>query len=384
MHVAGGLYHELCCLPEWNAIYGSGGRAALAISGIANDVVLHTYCQDLSNTGLDLLKMHGVKVQAMPRQTNIVFSYFHPLSTPNIQPPPCNISIHTPLHVTGEAVLRFGFLEGEAIVHAQRGVYDPQTFNKPPLFSSNGSSAEELAIVLNEQEIKVLAGVNDIGKAALVLMDRDGAKVVVAKGGIKGATVFEKGNPSVHVPAFRSSRVFKIGTGDVFSAIFSLSWAEQKKSPVESANIASRAVASYCETGVLPLSISAGNGLESIVYRGDGVVLILGNIETLGQRYVMEEARFVLLELGLDVVCPELGYTSNKKITSSLILVDGFGKDPSYYIKYARSHCDSIIILDETSTRSGGLREPGVLTSSDFTSAIYFSAWAACEAIINR
>ena len=43
IHVVGGVYREYCVHPRWNEIYGSAGRAALAIATMGTSVVLHSY-----------------------------------------------------------------------------------------------------------------------------------------------------------------------------------------------------------------------------------------------------------------------------------------------------------------------------------------------------
>ena len=53
------------------------------------------------------------------------------------------------------------------------------------------------------------------------------ADVVVVKRGCSGATVHRPGRDPVAVPAYRSARVFKIGSGDVFSAAFAHHWGER-------------------------------------------------------------------------------------------------------------------------------------------------------------
>jgi hypothetical protein len=46
IHVAGGVYREYCVHPKWNEIYGSAGRAALAIAHMGTSVVLHAFMDD--------------------------------------------------------------------------------------------------------------------------------------------------------------------------------------------------------------------------------------------------------------------------------------------------------------------------------------------------
>src|SRR4051794_37660492 len=111
MHIAGGLYKESCLVPEWNAEYGSGGRAAAAVARLSPATVLHTYASTTESSGQDALKRLGVDLRVYPASHGIAFAYFHPLSNPHIEPPRSAIVQHAPFEVSGEAVLRFGLLE---------------------------------------------------------------------------------------------------------------------------------------------------------------------------------------------------------------------------------------------------------------------------------
>lgn len=48
----------------------------------------------------------------------VAFAYFHPLAQPHIEPAANSIVHQRPFSVSAEAVLRFGMLEGSAIVDA--------------------------------------------------------------------------------------------------------------------------------------------------------------------------------------------------------------------------------------------------------------------------
>lgn len=380
MHIVGGLYQELCCMPEWNAVFGSGVRAASAVSSLSPGSTLYTYSENSENDGIDLLKKQSVRLHIESRPTGIVFSYFHPLSVPNIQPPLDEAKNLPPLNVSGDAVLRFGFLEGDAVVNAKRAVYDPQTPKKAAQFGANGSSAEELAVVLNEHELLSTTGLKDIDAAASKIVEQD-ATIVVVKRGVWGATVFEKNGRVTSIPAYRSSRVFKIGTGDVFSAIFAHYWAEKKISAEYAADIASRTVAGYCGLRRLPVLEDDLSNLKPIAYKTPGTLLLLGDIETIGQRYTMEEARFVLDELGVDISCPSLNYSSDRKISATLILADGADDKIQDYIKNAKRYSGPIVILNEKNQQISDnvYCKENFLYSSDFISAIYHSAWATFD-----
>ncbi len=367
-------------MPAWDAVFGSGGRAAAAVSTLSPGSILHTYAEDFDSEGVVSLKKLGIEMRLSPRPTAIVFSYFHPLSRPHIQPPPDEMECLPKIQVSGDAVLRFGFLEGDAIVDARRAVYDPQTWQNPVPFGANGSTARELAIVLNELELRSATGRDDLKLAALHLMEHQGTEVVVVKRGIRGAMVFERGGRTISVPAYRSSRVFKIGTGDVFSAIFAHYWAEKGLPAADAADIASRSVAAYCSVGRLPLTGDEPSKCVPIRFMTPGSVLLEGAVDTLGQRYTIEEARFVLRELGVEVFCPALDGTLNTTAKAVLVLADGLDDEVVKNIRTKASGVPIVVL------REGRVQAADALISStavsivdDFASALYFSAWAAAE-----
>ncbi len=381
MHVVGGLYKELCTIPQWSATFGSGGRAAAVISGFSEKVILHTYAEDISNEGISSLKQLGVEVITNLRSSNIVFAYFHPLSRPYIQPNPNEIEQIKPISVSGDAVLRFGFIEGDTIVTADRAVYDPQTWRNVESFSANGSVAQELAIVLNELELKSATQLEDLGAAAAHLLQHQGASVVIAKRGIRGATIFEHNGRSTDIPCYRSSYVFKIGTGDVFSAIFSYYWAEKRLPVLQAADFASRLVAAYCNNrGRIPLEKNAHLNQVAWKFRITGTVKIEGIVNTIGQRYTIEEARFALRELGVEAYCPALGDRFSSAVTAILILTDGLGTMLTKYIEDALSMELPIVILCEDANVISSVKNNNNITVvNDFSSSLYFAAWIASE-----
>lgn len=379
MHIAGGLYKETCLVPNWNAEYGSGGRAAMAVAGLTPHTVLHTYAPSLGSSGQDALERIGVELRLRPSSHDIAFAYFHPLSIPHIEPRRSVVARHAPIELTGEAVLRFGFLEGEAIVQANRAVYDPQTSTNPATFADNGSSADELALVLNEAEALALSGRCNIREAAIALLDPGGANVVVVKGGARGALVMERGGATTEIPAYRSERVFKIGTGDVFSSVFALEWAERKQPAFLAADRASLSVAAYCAKGILPLTADALRPREPVTLGETPVVLLDGAIDTIGRRFVMEEARSSLLELGARVVCPALDEApaiNPASIMSALVIGEGLEGGLRPRLQELESTEIPVVLLDEL--RATGTPEKYRLrVIDDFTSAIYFALWAA-------
>lgn len=376
MHIAGGLYRELCDMPFWDATFGSGVRAAVAISGQCTSVELHTYASLADQLTLVDLRSQRIGLSISSRPSPIVFAYFHPLSAPHIQPVCLENKQQVPICVTGDAVLRFGFLEGDAVVTANRAVYDPQTWRNPVAFAANGSKANELALVLNELELQHASGITELEQAAANLMHLQGATIVVVKRGARGAVVFERSGQVFHVPAYRSSKVFKIGTGDVFSALFALHWAERGLSAAKAADIASRCVSIYCDSRTYEFDEQLMMQLQP-VSSGTGVAIRLeGSAESLGQRFALEEARHALRELGMNVHCPELEFRSSIESANALLVIDdGLGFDALSRIAHAKESAIPIVTLHERVNARLSIPESTWVTD-DFTTAIYLAAWA--------
>jgi hypothetical protein len=381
MHVVGGLYKELCTIPYWNATFGSGGRAAAVISGFFKNVTLHTYAKDASNEGIAFLKRLGIDVIAKPRGADIAFAYFHPLSRPYIEPNLNQIELVEPIKVSGNTVLRFGFVEGDAIVSADRAVYDPQSWRNLQPFEANGSQANQLTIVLNELELTSVTGFDDLRAAAVSIFNSQKVAYVIVKRGIKGAIVFEPNGQFKAIPCYRSESVFKIGTGDVFSAVFTYFWGEEKLSPFEAADFASRAVAAYCNNlGGLPLGHGMLNDLAPWSFEQVGVVQIEGNINTLGTRYTLEEASYVLKDLGVEVYCPALLKATYPSPSAILILADGLGKRLEAVVTEAKNLSRPIVILcEDVSLLNWLIEKDNIFITTDFSTSLYYAAWVASE-----
>ncbi|WP_062381569.1 PfkB family carbohydrate kinase [Pseudomonas abietaniphila] len=384
MHIVGGLYRELCEIPYWDATLGSGARASLAAASLAHSTEFTTYASTSDRPALIALEARGITVNSASRPSPIVFAYFHPLSSPHLEPRREAIAPQAPLMVTGDAVMRFGFLEGDAIVTARRAVYDPQTWRNPQPFGANGSTAQELALVLNELEIQSFTGITNIAQAANHLIRSADAQVVVVKQGPYGASVFDAEGGCSHVPAYRSASVFKIGTGDVFSAIFAHHWAQMNMCASKAADLASRSVSVYCEARRMEFDHAVLASREPVSARRGASVRIEAAAQGIGQRYVLEEARLALSELGVRVGCPTLAEgISGDTFDATLVINGNLPSESMARIAQDITEGRAVVVLDEQrSTRLPASH--AVLTVSDFTTSIYFAAWAAGEAVSTR
>ncbi|KJZ64365.1 carbohydrate kinase family protein [Pseudomonas fluorescens] len=384
MHIVGGLYRELCEVPSWDSTMGSGVRAALAAMTLSPDVELSTFASLADQPAVTEIRSRGIVVNVQPRASAIVFAYFHPLSFPHIEPPRGDIEVKGSILVTGDAVLRFGFIEGDAVVTANRAVYDPQTWRNPPSFWANGSTANELALVMNELELRHIAGIDELATAAQLVLQRERACAIVVKRGTRGASIYEATGKVTHVPAYRSNRVFKLGTGDVFSAVFAVYWAEKNLSPAEAADLASRSVSVYCDTLTFEFDEPSLRLRQPVSPGEGGKVRLEGAIRSLGQRYLMEETRCALRELGIEVLAPELNPASlEESADATLIINNELSAQAWTRITQDAANAVPVIILNEHSMDAFDLHYATLITE-DFTTAIYFAAWAAEEAVAPR
>lgn len=305
--IVGGIYLERCIQPLWDAVYGSAGRAAHAACNlIPGHMTLHSYVGPAIKPQAEhLAEDCGATLVPSPAEHGVSFSYLHPMSVPIIRPSLERIRTHAAIPVKGDVVLRFGMLEGDAVVEADVAVYDPQSAFGAPSFDANGSHARRLAVVMNRHEAEHVTGHADPVVAANSLIASGSAEVVIVKMGGSGATVTTRSGVSV-VPAYRSAHVWKIGSGDVFSATFAALWGCHDLDPTQAADLASRAVALYCDTRTLPVPSIAD--LQALTYEPavptKGTVYLAAPFFDLAQRWLVEESRDQLRALGASVFSP--------------------------------------------------------------------------------
>ncbi len=390
--VVGGVYAERCIDPFWDDVYGSGGRAAAALSGHV-DVRLQTYRgEGLLDGVANLERVYGFTADGPIVSGSITFDYIHPLSVPRIRRMGDEALKGADLTVEDDVVLCFGMLEGGATVTADRAVYDPQSASDPKPFGELGSKARELAICCNMFEARKLTGEADPERAASALAAAEKAAVVLIKMGGKGALVWTQGCAAV-VPAYRAPAVWKLGSGDVFSAAFTLFWALEGRSPVEAADLASRAVRTYCNTRALPMP-SAGELLAlelEPARQAAGRVYLASPMFDLGQRLVVEEARDHLLAMGLGVFSPlhdvgpgpghvvaPLDLQGIDECHAVLAILNGSDPGTIFEVGYAVAKGIPVVALAQN-VKPEDLKMvegSGCIIVSDFVSALYNVAWA--------
>lgn len=390
--VVGGLYHERCVWPDWDRVFGSGGRAAAAVVGHVDAISFRTYATDqMAESFRPQAAADGIAFEPAISGVEISFDYLHSLATPVISPPPSKIPTKQPLDVASDVVLRFGFMEGTARVTAERCVYDPQSAFAPEPFQANGSRAKMLAIVANRGEVVALGGSSDPELAAANLV-RQGAAVVVVKSGVRGAFVVD-GQGITHVTPHRSDRVWTIGSGDVFAGMFAARWGVHQDNPVDAAEIASLAVAAYANTMGLPIpAVGDLRARAAPVGSRGGQAYLAGPFFTVGQRWLIDEARRGLQELGLKVFSPvhDVGRGDAQMVAPADIaaleqcdvvfaILDGLDSGTLFEVGYARAKGKPVYAL----AQAVSIEDLKMIEGSDcrvyddFVTALHHTAWRA-------
>lgn len=379
MVIVGGTYSETCVTPARIALFGSGGRAAMALVGLHHDIHLHTFHPEgLKDDVLVNFEPFGIEVTVHPSRNRFLFDYLHPLAAPRIVPLPRPKG--PPVEIAGDKVLRFGCLEGDFRVTAKLAVYDPQSGNTPSAFGENGSTAERLAVVLNADEIRRLAQTDDIGIAAGMLMSRDNTEAIVVKDGASGAYVFDGSDMPRHVPAYPTRTVYKIGSGDVFSATFAHAWLSERHSPPDAADLASRRTADYVEAPALPLSVVVSGRLPASAGSARRRVLIAARGGGTTTRWLREQAVRGLASLGatseiIDDLWQDPDGMKARLGSDVVLAVLSDVSRAVAEIKQVVAHGKPVVAFADDPEVLGVIRGADVVTTSDLCSALYLTQW---------
>lgn len=397
--VVGGVYLERCMRPAWDDVYGSAGRAATAIARFGGQVELQASVDEDTQVVIEArASAEGFKFKPSIADSSVTFEYIHGLSTPDIH---CKKQIQSNLQVRAEKVLRFGMIDGTAVVDAEYAVFDPQNADNPESFKANGSSAKHLALVLNRHEANLLISSCSFlppNELARQLAKQENAEVVVIKMGPLGALIYDKGEITT-VPAYRTQRVWKIGSGDTFAAHFALGWMGNGLSAHDAAALASLATAFYCEHQGFPdqvlLNKFKPNPLQPSARFRDGFVpnvYLAGPFFTLAELWMVGQSRRDLMSMGLKVFSPyhDVGLGAAEDVVEKDIdgirncdvlfaITDGLDSGTIYEIGYARALGKPVICYAENESEQDKKMMEGsnCLITDDYVSAIYQTVWEA-------
>lgn len=400
MRIVGGIYKEQTIFPSSDVIFGSGGRAAAALSLMNPDITLTSYVGQNKRNDIEYYakEIWKSKLDGYPIPETVSFTYYHGLSVPIIRPEQLPIDGAPEISVSDNTILQFGMLEGKAVVNGTRVIYDPQNPKSPEHFDVNGSTAQELAYVLNRREAFKLTGEDDTSQAAKILLDKPYVAVVVIKLGANGAEVYTTAE-TAHVAAYATNNVWSIGSGDVFAAVFAHFWGTENTSPTDAVRYASKGTALYCARKQLRLNreILTRENFEFPSIRlsrkpSDVTVYLAGPFFTMGQLWLVEEVRTTLLIAGFKVFSPyhDVGIGDADKVVPDDIrgiegadimfaLCDGLDAGTLFEVGYAVKKGLPVIAFGEQVGDEAMKMLHGTKCKvfRDFTSAIYNFQWEA-------
>lgn len=389
--VAGGFYGERCVFPDVDDLYGSGGRAALAIARAGHQVRWHYYCPDnLTDAAKLTVSWNGLEHFPHTCAEQVNFAYLHGLSPPVFFPGVIRRT-HT-FQIEATNVLRFGMMEGDVVVRAHSCVFDPQSHNNPEKFHANGSGAERLAIVLNDSEVLHYGEAPSEADAIRNISLQSPGCTVLVKAGADGCRIYEGSELTGTVPPYWSERVYKIGTGDVFSAAFATQWALEGRSALDAADTASRCVSQYAETRT-PTANAEGPERKALHQTREGLVYVAGPIFTMAEIWLINEACDAFARLGMPIFSPyhEVGYGIPSEVVPADIkgldrasavfaVLDGCDAGTLFEVGYA-VRCGIPVIAFSQNPKPSDLTmltgSPNCFITDDFTTAIYQATWLA-------
>ncbi|MGO9791650.1 MAG: PfkB family carbohydrate kinase [Solirubrobacteraceae bacterium] len=392
MIVAGGTYEEICREPASAELAGSGLRAAAVLLSVATSVELAS-AVDVATADEASTLIGGLNLAARwyDRSEGVSFTYLTPLSAPIIGGRHARTS--EPLVIEADHALVFGMIEGQPVARARGLVFDPQQPNDLVPLGLQEIQADRLAIVANAGETRVLGAARSVEDGARGLMARTGAEVVVTKQAARGALVTTRERQE-RVGPHPTSRVWPIGSGDVFAAGFAWAWLEQDASPVEAARTGSRAAAQWCETQRLDLPASAfQDASQPELDVQEGRVYLAGPFFDLGQRWLVNLVRDNLRGLGGEVFSPmhDVGVGDDiatadlaglDDCTAVLALLDHSDVGTVFEVGWARRQGKPVIGYAERPDPEGlkMLRGTQVEMHNDLSTAVYRALWTSMGA----
>lgn len=402
INVIGGAYGETCAFPRMEVYRGSGGRAAAMLSSLGVSVTFHTQIGPALLPFFEGMAMEfSYSLHAVKRNEDIWFRYRHPLGQPTIHP----VTIPTigqAEEIHADYALVFGMIEGRPTVHANRVVYDPQDGFQAQHFAANGSSANEIALVVSYSEGKALTGeIEPIAMADKLLTDPKVVAVVI-KCGPSGALVKTK-NDQDWVRAFPTTRVYKIGSGDAFSAAFAFAWLMTGEDAVAAAWFASRVAAAYVETAhdrfdntaIATFRKDAHDAYQKFGKghpRGipDTAIYLAGPFFNTAQQWLVDEVRDILLDMGFRVFSPihDVGPGPADVVARAdlyeleqcglvLALLDGMDPGTIFEVGYARARNIPVVIIAESADANAltMMLGSGCEIAHDLTTGVYAAIW---------
>jgi hypothetical protein len=391
--IVGGTYQEEVKEPADRRIAGSGLRGAAAVNRLSPSTSLVSAIETTGHEPADAAAAaYGVRVQWLQRSSPITFVYRTPISSASrfgeatVNNPPRGL--------TSDVALVYGQVEGNTFPAAEALIIDPQySINLKDIRSVQ---AARIAIVANLHETRGLTGLTEPYAAARRLLRDSRASVVVTKMGARGLLV-SSGEGQVALGPRPVKRVWPIGSGDVFSAVFACAWGERNMDPVAAAAAASLGTSIYCETRHLPLPADLFErrpSLAQVDLRRRVRVYLAGPFFSIAERWFVSLVYDGLQDLGATVFSPmhdvgrggdEVAKADIKGLAQSnslLALLEHGDVGTAFEAGWATRGSKAVVVYVEGGVDAEGMKMlagTGALICSDLSSALYWAIWAGMK-----
>tara|TARA_A100000171_G_scaffold48311_1_gene55616 strand:- start:4104 stop:5294 length:1191 start_codon:yes stop_codon:yes gene_type:complete len=307
INVIGGTYREINHDDVSMEIFGSGFRCAKYLIENKNEVNFITSGNNETNKFLkENQKVYpNLKFECKTYDELITFQYSFALDEPSIFPNLLNISKTEKWKTKGDDVIAFGMLESDYEIDCNRAVYDPQTSIKPKRFSEFGR-AEELVYIINRNEAYSISLSKDIEDIKTYFFVKENAKAFIIKNGPYGATLYTK-SEEINIPCYITENVYKIGSGDIFTASFGYYWLTKNLSLKQSALLASKSTAIYCDKKAY-IDCTDNYKFEYREFKANNLsekqVYLASPFFALSELILVDKIRDALLSFGIKVFSP--------------------------------------------------------------------------------
>lgn len=307
INIIGGTYREIDFDENSIEIFGSGFRATKYLLENKCKTRFHT----LGNHEVETILTENQKVysdftyECTEHQSLITFKYSFSLDQPEIFPNVQNLKKEIILEVNSEKIIAFGMLESKMKITGSKVVYDPQGTINPQKFSEFGI-ADELIYIVNQNEAFTICSSNNIDEIKNFFFNYENAKAFIIKNGPFGATLYLRDEECI-IPSYITNNVYKIGSGDIFTASFGYFWMKNGLSIQECAHYASKATALYCDKKAY-CDTSKIDNFEFKEFQNHNLkekqVYIASPFFSLSELILVDKIRSAFLSFGIKVFSP--------------------------------------------------------------------------------
>ncbi|RXQ90969.1 hypothetical protein EO244_12760 [Ancylomarina salipaludis] len=398
--VVGGTYRELCIEPNHNEIYGSGLRAVKLLLENTDDAI------NFYTSGNSFIKSHlsnyckvynKLSTNVIDNDVLFTFKYSFFLDNPNIYPSVNSNESKNLVRVKDKNVICFGMLDSNFQIDAEKVVFDPQSSCAPISFNDS-SNAKELVYIVNLNEAKVLSKKEQLDDILEHFFCTEKVFALIIKNGPYGATLFESKSTKYEIPVFKSSNVFKIGSGDIFTTVFGYYWLSGQINELKKcAEKASKITAIYCEYGAYSNLFKGCDVMKQLKNLKiehseiiDKQVYLAGPIFSLSNLILIDKVRDCFIDMGIRVFSPyhDVGIGDSTEIAKSDIvgidtsdivfaIIDGLDSGTMIELGYAMSKGKKIVGYNKNENVDSllMLSPANCVFHRDLTSAIYHTIW---------